>query len=43
MTGETEAIIVYASLSLILGVYIYNRMRLLLELRSRYHDETEEH
>ena len=43
MTGETEAIIVYASLSLILGVYIYNRMRLLLELRSKYQDETEEH
>ena len=42
MTGETEAIIVYASLSLILGVYIYNRMRLLLELRSKYQDETEE-
>ena len=43
MTGETEAVIVYASLSLILGVYIYNRMRLLLELRSKYQDETEEH
>jgi hypothetical protein len=42
MTGETEAIIVYVSLSLILGVYIYNRMRLLLELRSKYQDETEE-
>ena len=43
MTGETEAIIVYASLSLILGVYIYNRMCLLLELRSKYQEETEEH
>ena len=42
MTGEIEAIIVYVSLSLILGVYIYNRMRLLLELRSKYQDETEE-
>jgi hypothetical protein len=42
MTGETAAIIVYVSLSLILGVYIYNRMRLLLELRSKYQDETEE-
>ena len=42
MTGETEAIIVYVSLSLILGVYIYNRMSLLLELRSKYQDETEE-
>ena len=42
MTGENEAIKVYVSLSLILGVYIYNRMRLLLELRSKYQDETEE-
>ena len=36
MTGQTEAIIVYASLSLILGVYIYNKVRFLLELRSKY-------
>ena len=42
MTGQTEAIIVYASLSLIMGVYIYNRVRLLLELRSKYQKENEE-
>ena len=42
MTGETEAIIVYVSLYLILGVYIYNRLHLLLELRSKNKDETDE-